>query len=146
MGPADDTIPNSSLKELREAVTDKNMVEWQSIPWGNHGDSSQMTVNLAANNGLLDWKHHGLEEETIVDLKTQRKLTQEATSFSTDEVQSQELMQHKTTDELQKNQNDTQESFAMSFASNASCTSNTPAKRKGRSGSCSSRKRQKRML
>jgi hypothetical protein len=155
IGPADDRIPHSSQKELRQAVAENSIVEWQSIPWENHGDS-KLTVNLAlwvlhilaANNGLLDWEYKELAEETIMDFESQQKLT---TSFSTEEAQSQQRTQQmssatSTTDELQTSQNATQDSFTRSFASNQSHTSNTSTKRKRPSKFSFSGKRQKKAM
>lgn len=63
---------NASADELYWKMRKQRVkMEWQSIPWNNHGQERELTIKislwvlhlLAANNGALDWKYKPLADE-----------------------------------------------------------------------------------
>lgn len=69
-------------KDIKLNVSSGATIEWQSIPWENYGQNSQLTVNitlwvlhlLAANNGLLQWNYGALKGETLKKPTKQAKV------------------------------------------------------------------------
>lgn len=61
------------------------VMEWQAIPWENHGKDNELTVNialwvlhiLAANNGVLQWKYNKLKREGLINRDQQTRLEAE---------------------------------------------------------------------
>jgi hypothetical protein len=100
VGLAEADNPNASFGELRDAVTDNALVQLAAIPWGNHTNDREMTINLAlwiihllaANNGMLDRQYGKLEDETAQDPASQKELVAPAipASLTTAESQSQQ--------------------------------------------------------
>jgi hypothetical protein len=100
VGLAEEDNPNASFGELRDAVNDNALVQIAAIPWENHKNDREMTINLAlwiihllaANNGLLDRQYGKLKDEKFHDPDTQQELVMLSIpdSFTTEESQSQQ--------------------------------------------------------
>jgi hypothetical protein len=90
----EDVNPSASFSDIRGAVNDNGVVEWETIPWDHDDGSTGLTVNLAlwvlhllaANNGRLGLKYGKLKDEKLLELQAQKELVH---SFSTNEQESQ---------------------------------------------------------